>query len=103
MPAMYILRCNDGTFYVGSTWDLSTRVDQHIDGFGCEYTSKRKPVTLVYSEEFERRDEAWAREKQIQGWSHAKRLALVEGRLDDLRALSKSRASERARSKRSTL
>jgi putative endonuclease len=100
---MYILRCNDGTFYVGSTWDLSTRVDQHIDGFGCEYTSKRKPVTLVYSEEFERRDEAWAREKQIQGWSHAKRLALVEGRLDDLRALSKSRASERAQPKRSTL
>jgi putative endonuclease len=100
---MYILRCNDGTFYVGSTWDLATRIDQHIDGFGCEYTSKRKPVTLVYSEEFERRDEAWAREKQIQGWSHAKRLALVEGRLDDLRALSRSRASERARSKRSTL
>jgi putative endonuclease len=100
---MYILLCNDGTFYVGSTWDLSTRVDQHIDGFGCEYTSKRKPVTLVYVEEFDRRDDAWAREKQIQGWSHAKRLALVEGRLDDLRALSKSRASERARSKGSTL
>jgi putative endonuclease len=100
---MYILRCNDGTFYVGSTWDLATRMDQHIDGFGCEYTSKRKPVTLVYSEEFDRRDDAWAREKQIQGWGHAKRLALVEGRLDDLSALSKSRASERARSKRSTL
>jgi len=102
MPAMYILRCNDRTFYVGSTWDLATRLDQHVDGFGCEYTSKRKPVTLAYAEEFERRDDAWAREKQIQGWSHAKRLALVEGRVDDLRALSRSRASERAQSKGST-
>ena len=99
MPAMYILHCNDGTFYVGSCWDLATRVDQHIDGFGGEYTSKRKPVTLAYAEEFERRDDAWEREKQIQNWSHAKRLALIEGRLDDLRALSRSHASQRARSK----
>jgi putative endonuclease len=103
MPAMYVLLCNDGTFYVGSTWDLATRVDQHIGGFGCEYTSKRKPVVLTYAEEYERRDEAWAREKQVQGWSHAKRLALVEGRLDDLRVLSRSRASARARSKGRTL
>jgi putative endonuclease len=96
---MYMLLCNDGTFYNRSTWDLATRVDQHVNGFGSQYTSKRKPVTVAYAEEYERRDEAWAREKQIQGWSHAKRLALVEGRLDDLRALSRSRASERARSK----
>ena len=97
---MYMLLCNDGTFYTGSTWDLATRVDQHMNGFGSEYTSKRQPITLAYAEEFERRDEAWEREKQIQGWSHAKRLALVEGRLDDLRALSRSRASEGARAKR---
>ena len=100
---MYILHCHDNTFYVGSAWDLATRVDQHMGGFGCEYTSKRKPVTLVYAEEFERRDDAWAREKQVQGWSHAKRLALIEGRLDDLRSLSKSRASERAQAKGSGL
>jgi putative endonuclease len=94
---MYILLCADTTFYVGSTWDLPTRIDQHIDGFGCEYTSKRKPVRLVYAEEFERRDDAWVREKQVQGWSHAKRLALVEGRIDDLKKLSRSRARELAR------
>jgi putative endonuclease len=99
---MYILLCGDDTFYVGSTWDLATRIDQHVDGFGSEYTSKRKPVTLAYAEEYERRDEAWMREKQIQGWSHAKRLALVEGRLDDLRALSRSRASGRAEANRSS-
>ena len=96
---MYILLCADDSFYVGSTWDLPTRIDQHIDGFGCEYTSKRKPVTLVYAEEFDRRDDAWAREKQVQGWGHAKRLALVEGRIDDLRELSRSYASRRARSR----
>ena len=93
---MYILRCVDDSFYVGSCWDLATRIDQHVDGFGCEYTSKRKPVTLVYAEEFERREDAWIREKQIQGWSRAKRLALIEGRFDDLKALSRSRASARA-------
>ena len=97
---MYILLCADHTFYVGSTWDLSTRIDQHVNGFGCAYTSKRKPVSLVYAEDFERRDDAWVREKQVQNWSHAKRLALVEGRLDDLRALGRSKASGRAVAKR---
>jgi len=53
-------------------------------------------VTLVYAEEFERRDDAWEREKQIQGWSRAKRIALVEGRLSDLRELSRSKSAENA-------
>lgn len=97
---MYILHCADDSFYVGSCWDLAVRVDQHINGFGCAYTSKRKPVELVYAEDFERRDEAWVREKQIQGWSHAKRLALIEDRLDDLKKLSRSRASQRAEERR---
>jgi len=97
---MYIIRCADETLYVGSCWDLAVRVDQHVDGFGCAYTSKRKPVSLAHAEDFERRDDAWVREKQVQGWSHAKRLALIEGRLDDLRALSRSRASEQAKARR---
>jgi putative endonuclease len=90
---MYILECGDKSFYVGSTWDLSTRIDQHIDGFGCEYTSKRKPVKLVYAELFDRREDAWRREKQVQNWSRAKRVALIEGRLDDLRELSRGKKS----------
>ena len=88
---MYILRCGDGTFYVGSTWDLARRVEQHVSGQGGAYTSKRLPVVLVFSVEFDRIEDAYALEKRVQGWSHEKRLALVEGRLGDLPALSSRR------------
>jgi putative endonuclease len=87
---MYILKCGDDSFYVGSCWDLPTRVDQHMSGMGGAYTSKRLPVVLAYAEEFERRDDAWEREKQIQGWSRKKRIALIEGRTEDLPDLSRS-------------
>jgi len=91
---MYVLQCNDNSFYVGSCWDLATRIDQHIQGFGCDYTAKRKPVKLVHAELFDRRDEAWEREKQVQGWSRAKRIALIEGRLGALPGLSRSKSAD---------
>ncbi|OJX62299.1 MAG: hypothetical protein BGO95_08170 [Micrococcales bacterium 73-13] len=77
MPFMYILRCADRTTYVGSTWNLERRLAEHELGHGGAYTSKRLPVELAYCEEFARIDEAWAREKQIQNWSRAKREALI--------------------------
>jgi len=82
MAFVYILRCSDGTFYVGSTIDLARRIEQHATGFGAAYTKRRLPVTLAWSEEYERIDEAFAWEKRIQGWSHAKRAAFMEGGLD---------------------
>jgi putative endonuclease len=91
MAWVYILECSDGTFYVGSTVNLEARLWQHESGVGANYTRMRRPVRLVFSEEFERIDEAFALEKQIQNWSHAKRLALIEGRFEDLKALSKKR------------
>jgi len=90
MIAMYILECGDGTYYVGSARDLDRRVEQHVAGLGGSYTRKRQPVRLAYAEEFTRIDEAWQREKQVQGWSRAKRKALIEGRLGDLPALSRT-------------
>jgi len=54
MPYMYLLRCSDGTTYVGSTWDLERRLGEHQLGLGGAYTSKRLPVELAYCEEFER-------------------------------------------------
>jgi putative endonuclease len=90
MPFMYILRCSDGSFYVGSTRDLERRVSSHNEGEGVKYTARRRPVTLVYHEEFSRIDEAFAREKQVQNWSRAKRIALIEGRFEDLPGLSHS-------------
>ena len=91
MPFMYILECNDGSFYVGSTWDLSDRIAQHDSGVVPSYTSRRLPVVLRHAEEFDRIDEAYGREKQVQNWSRAKRTALIEGRLSDLPALSRNR------------
>jgi len=88
---MYILRCGDGSLYVGSTRHLLTRLDQHAIGKGAKYTSTRLPVELVYAEEFESIADAYAREKQVQGWSRKKREALIAGEFDALPGLSKKR------------
>jgi putative endonuclease len=85
---MYILRCSDGTYYTGSTKDLIGRFQLHQIGGGANYTKKRLPVELVYYEEFDRIDEAFAREKQIQNWSQSKKNALIENNKDKLKLLS---------------
>jgi putative endonuclease len=90
---MYIVECSDGTLYVGSTIDLERRVAQHNSGDGAAYTRRRRPVRLLYAEEYDRVDEAFAREKQVQNWSRNKRMALIDGRLEDLPQLSKKRRS----------
>ncbi|HLO90253.1 MAG: GIY-YIG nuclease family protein [Chloroflexota bacterium] len=76
---MYILLCNDGHYYTGSTKDLDLRLAEHNSGVGCNFTSKHLPVKLVYYEEFDRIDQAFIREKQIQGWSRKKKEALIKG------------------------
>jgi predicted GIY-YIG superfamily endonuclease len=95
MAWMYILKCADGSYYVGSTKDLEQRILQHQHGTGAQYTSNRLPVRLVYSEEFEHVSEAYAREKQIQNWSRAKREALIDGKHDLLPVLAKKDFSKR--------
>ncbi|MBP8066181.1 MAG: GIY-YIG nuclease family protein [Flavobacterium sp.] len=75
----YILQCADGSYYTGSTIDLERRIQQHKQGEGANHTKKRLPVKLVYYEEYQRIDEAFYREKQIQGWSRKKKEALIEG------------------------
>jgi putative endonuclease len=89
MAWVYILGCADNSFYVGSTADLERRFNEHQTGDGAAYTRKRLPVKLVFAQEFDRIDEAFAREKQIQNWGRAKRIALIEGRYGDLNALSR--------------
>jgi putative endonuclease len=85
---MYILICSDGSFYTGSTTDLNRRLEQHSSGNGANHTKKRLPISLVYSEEFDRIDHAFRREKQIQRWTHAKKLALVKGNHQKLKELA---------------
>ena len=91
MAWMYILECADGSYYVGSTKNLEQRLFQHQEGIGAKYTSRRLPVKLVYSEEYSRVSEAYAREKQVQNWSRAKREALIKGTPELLPALAKKK------------
>ncbi len=91
MAWMYILECKDGTFYVGSTRDLHGRVEMHMAGNGAAYTRRRLPVKLVHAVEFESVAEAFAFEKQVQGWSHAKRQALIDGDWERIKQLSKKK------------
>jgi predicted GIY-YIG superfamily endonuclease len=97
MPFTYILRCADDSFYVGSTrGDLAQRIWQHNAGTGARYTASRRPVTLVWSAEFALVTEAFALEKRLQGWSRAKRQAVIDGRFDLLPGLSRSTSSRRS-------
>ena len=81
---MYILECADGSFYTGSTKYLERRIVEHNSGEGANHTKKYGPARLIYYEEFSRIDWAFEREKQVQGWSRKKKLALIEGRLEEL-------------------
>jgi type I site-specific restriction endonuclease len=89
---MYILQCADGSFYTGSTNNLQRRIVQHKNGEGAEYTKLHSPVKLVYYETFERVDHAFEREKQVQKWSRAKKIALIKGDKEQLIKLSKNKA-----------
>lgn len=89
---MYILQSNDGSFYTGSTNDLARRIEQHKNGEGAEYTKLHSPVKLVYYETFERVDLAFEREKQVQKWSRAKKIALIKSDFELLKKLSKSKS-----------
>lgn len=84
----YILECSDGSYYTGSTKDIVKRFQQHQKGEGANHTKKRLPVKLVYLEEHSRIDNAFYREKQIQGWSRKKKEALIKGEFNQLPKLS---------------
>ena len=92
MAFTYILRCRDGSYYVGSTRDLELRLIQLQAGTGSRYTACRRPVELVWSAEFENVSEAFGLEKQLQNWSRAKREALIMGRFDLLPDLARGRS-----------
>jgi putative endonuclease len=84
---VYIVRCTDGTLYVGHTNDLAVRERTHNEGRGSTYTSLRRPVRLVYSESHDSFEKAIARERQLKRWTRAKKEALIAGDLADLKRL----------------
>ena len=96
-PCMYILQCKDNSYYVGSTTDLPRRIEEHKQGMGAEYTKHRLPVKLVYYEECLSIKDTFLREKQVQGWSHKKRQALINMKYESLKGLSKKEFKKKVR------
>ena len=83
-----MLRCSDETYYVGHTDNLETRVAAHESGLIPGYTEMRRPLELVWSQEFSEREQAFAAERQVKGWSRAKKEALIRGDWDGVHLLA---------------
>ncbi len=89
----YILHCRGGYFYVGHTDDLERRIGEHQSGLIPGFTADHLPVELVWSEEFQVRDDAKAAERKLKGWSRAKKMALIRGDWERISALAKNKDS----------
>jgi len=74
---VYIVLCEDSSFYTGVTRDLKRCFQEHVEGRGGKYTLKHKPLKVVYFEVFDTAKQALTREKQLKGWSHKKKEILV--------------------------
>ncbi len=90
---VYILKCANGSYYTGSTTDIERRLWEHQNGEGSNYTKAHLPVELVYVDEFPRIDDAYYREKQIQGWSRKKKEALIADNYEALHKFAECRNS----------
>ena len=101
MPyAIYILQCSDGTYYTGRTKELDARVREHQTGAHPDaYTFRRRPVQLVWSEVVESYQEAFQWERQIKGWSRAKKEALIRGDIDGIHEIVKAERKRREKPK----
>jgi predicted GIY-YIG superfamily endonuclease len=90
---VYILRCADGSYYVGHTDDIELRLAKHRTGEFAGYTRTRLPVKLAFMEEFASRSDAFVRERQIKGWSRKKKEALIRSDWAELSRLARPSTS----------
>ncbi len=88
---VYILHCADGSYYIGHTDDLEHHIEQHHSGALGRYPKRRRPVRVVYSQDFSTRDEAFATERQLKVWSRKKKEALIAGDWQARRRLARGR------------
>jgi putative endonuclease len=89
---VYIVECKDGFYYTGITNKLEKRINEHNEGKNTTcFTYRRRPVILKYFERFKDVNQAIAREKQLKGWSRAKKEALFMEEYDLLKELAKKR------------
>jgi putative endonuclease len=77
---VYLLRCSDDTLYCGWTTDLEKRLDAHNNGSGAKYTRSRRPMELVYFEEYDSKEEAMSREWKIKQMSRKQKMELIKNR-----------------------
>lgn len=92
----YMLKCSDGAYYVGHTEDLYKRVGEHQQGLLPGFTSARRPLTLVWSQDFPSREEALNAELQIKRWSRKKKEALMRQDWAALKSAAKKDFTRRA-------
>jgi putative endonuclease len=90
-PTVYILECSAGRFYTGVTSNLGQRLGQHADSVGSGYAARHGPCRIVWFTECPTTFEALELEKRIKGWRREKKVALIEGRGEDLPGLSLAR------------
>lgn len=87
--SVYILKCIDDSYYIGHSDNIEERLlAHHTKAYDYCYTATRLPVELLYVEEFPTRDEAFRFERQIKGWSRAKKEALIQGGVETVKTLS---------------
>ena len=88
---VYILRCADGSYYTGHTDNLDNRIhEHHMGAISWCYTFRRRPLQLVFSQDFPTREEALASERQIKGWSRKKKEAMMQGNWEEVSRLARS-------------
>jgi len=75
----YILLCQDGSYYIGSTNDVQKRFQDHVEGRGARYTKSHKPEKIIYQEKFSTKSEALKREAELKKWTKTRKSALVNG------------------------
>jgi predicted GIY-YIG superfamily endonuclease len=100
MYHVYILKCADGSYYVGMTGDLNRRFIEHRDGLIKGYTFSRCPVELMWSSSFATHDEAFTQERRIKTWSRAKKEALIKNDWDVMHEVVKRERKTREAKKR---
>jgi predicted GIY-YIG superfamily endonuclease len=86
---VYMLRCRDGSYYVGHTDDLERRMAQHHDGTFGGHSARKRPVTLVWCHDTATREEALERELQLKRWTRAKKEALIRDDWSTLKRLAR--------------
>jgi putative endonuclease len=86
---LYILKCNDDSYYIGHTDNIDKRLSEHHLGLisNC-YTKNKRPLELLFVQQFSTRDDAFHAERQIKGWSRKKKEALMESDWQEIKKLN---------------